>query len=238
ILEETPWTDTVISGSPHLVKYYFFTSFDTGRYSVPPIPVIMGKGGTVDTLYSNRLSLTVNFPSTKGEGLAPIKPIMEEPLLFSDVLPWLIGILVLIALFLLYRLWKSREKILPVREPLKVPPYEWAIGELRRIDRAQFWQQARIVIFYSEVSYVVRRYLEEAFGFPALESTTRETLDWAKNELPPDTVAKLKKLLETADLVKFAGQVPQNEVHPLLFASAKSVIEECHLIVKGREEEE
>ena len=70
--------------------------------------------------------------------------------------------------------------------------------------------------YYSRLTDVVRRYLEEEAKISALESTTDELLlklealkQTGKLELERETIKNLKTVLQTADLVKFARSTPE-----------------------------
>jgi hypothetical protein len=88
-------------------------------------------------------------------------------------------------------------------------PYERALERLEAIARARLPEAGRVEEHYDRAADVLRAYLEEAEGVPALERTTSE-LAWA---LPPllsgdgGRDASLE-LLTDADLVKFARQRP------------------------------
>src|SRR5690554_7708743 len=67
--------------------------------------------------------------------------------------------------------------------------------------------------YYSEMTDVIRDYIEEVFEIPAKESTTSEliqhlliTIKTKKIKLHKETVNDLKRVLQTADLVKFADR--------------------------------
>jgi len=62
-------------------------------------------------------------------------------------------------------------------------------------------------VFIVHVSNVLRGYLGGRFSFDALEATTTELLGWADAERPSGlSVLTLRQMLESMDMVKFAGQ--------------------------------
>ena len=93
--------------------------------------------------------------------------------------------------------------------PVVLGPYEIALARLSQIERERWPARGDVDRHYEAVADVLRRYLEEGHGVPALERTTGE-LAWA---LPPaladgglrDACAGL---LADADLVKFARHRP------------------------------
>jgi len=77
------------------------------------------------------------------------------------------------------------------------------------------WQNNKIKEYYSELTEIVRGYIERELKVPALENTTDEVLAMIKDfknadsiETSKETIKKLKDLLQEADLVKFAKSKP------------------------------
>jgi hypothetical protein len=94
------------------------------------------------------------------------------------------------------------------RVPLR-PAWETALEELDRIAAADHVAHGALGLQYVEVTAVLRRYLEERYGVPALERTTSELAEsLRRTPLRPDLAARMLALLREADLVKFAKAVP------------------------------
>ena len=98
----------------------------------------------------------------------------------------------------------------------KLPPFERAIEELKALESVTPSEQEEYKNYYSRLTDVVRRYLEEEAKISALESTTDELLlklealkQTGKLELERETIKNLKTVLQTADLVKFARSTPE-----------------------------
>ena len=71
--------------------------------------------------------------------------------------------------------------------------------------------------YYSELTEIVRGYIERELNVPALEITTDELIDLLNDfnnvksiETDKETIYKLKKLLQESDLVKFAKSKPMS----------------------------
>ena len=58
--------------------------------------------------------------------------------------------------------------------------------------------------YYTRLTETLRRYIEERYGFNAMEMTSAEIIDKLMNSVDSQGVEELKELFETADLVKFA----------------------------------
>ena len=99
------------------------------------------------------------------------------------------------------------------------PPFEKAINALKDIEKEDLVKQKEFKIYYSKITEVLRKYLEEDAKVSALESTTGELLKSlrqqkkeGKLELKPETLETLKHVLENADLAKFALSQPKSEI--------------------------
>lgn len=96
-----------------------------------------------------------------------------------------------------------------------LPSFEEAILRLTELDEKLLWQNNKIKEYYSELTEIIRGYIERELKVPALENTTDEVLeminDFKKSnmlETSKESISKLKNLLQQADLVKFAKSTP------------------------------
>lgn len=141
---------------------------------------------------------------------------------------WWPTALVLLALLTPLGWWMSRlrRRSEPFEIQLVEPPHVIA---LRRLDElaARGWIAAgRFDEFYVEASHTLRAYVGGRFGVPALDWTTDETFDRllaAGHER--QTLAPIDPLLRSADIVKFAGQLPTEHQAESWLARAREWIE-------------
>ena len=114
----------------------------------------------------------------------------------------LAGIAALAAI--LYGLTKISRR---VRE-FRMSPVERALAELQRLLGRNLPGRGLYKEFYIELTMVVRRYIERTHSIRAPEQTTEEFLAAAARQsaFTPEVLAQLRTFLESADLVKFAGQ--------------------------------
>jgi hypothetical protein len=112
-----------------------------------------------------------------------------------------------------------------VRE-FRMSPVERAMVELQRLLGRNLPGRGLYKEFYIELTMVVRRYIERARGIRAPEQTTQEFLAAAAGHpaFTPDVLAQLKTFLESADLVKFAGQEATPAMADDATAKAKAYI--------------
>jgi hypothetical protein len=131
-------------------------------------------------------------------------------------------------LFRKLRRLRGRRGLGPVRRRPKRklrPAWEIALEGLDRIAAADHVGKGEIARQYVEVTAVLRQYLEDRYGVPALESTTsdlRAFLDGVA--LAPEARTQLLALLGEADLVKFAKALPQESAARLLEGRARDFV--------------
>lgn len=195
-----------------IVREVRITSFDSGHHPIPPFPFVL-EGDTVET---EPLLLRVGTVEL-GENPKPrpIKDIRRFPYSWQawlkDHWPWfaVAGGLLLIALllFLYFRRKKGTEEA-PVQEPTR-PPEEVAIERLKELKENNAPREMEVKAFYTELSAIVREYLENRYQIPALEETTvRIVHQLSILELGETDKGRIRKLLRSADLAKFAKQRP------------------------------
>lgn len=190
--------------------------YDTGSYSIPPIAVLLFKGGQIfDTIWTEPREIVVESVLTDTSSAPrPIKPYEEHPLRLSDVVrefwPWAVGAFLLAALAFAWLRYRMRPKAGSEPPPVPpLPPAELAIRELIALRDKKYPERGMIKEQYSEFSEVMRRYVESRYNFPALEMTTYEVASELKrDDLPVCLREELLPVLRESDLVKFAKQIP------------------------------
>ena len=214
ILEESP-IDTLRAESHYLfTKKYALIQFDSGAYWLPPQKVLVdGFAKISDSLLIQVASVPVD---TLKQKLFDIKPIAQVEQNFDTLTQSLIfGLLVVLILIgLIYGFFFAKKRREESRK--KLPPFERAIEELKALESVTPSEHEEYKNYYSRLTDVVRRYLEEEAKITALESTTDELLlklealkKSGKLELERETIKNLKSVLQTADLVKFALSIPE-----------------------------
>ena len=214
ILEESP-IDTLRAQSQFLfTKKYALIQFDSGAYWLPPQKVsVDGFAKISDSLLIQVATVPVD---TLKQKLFDIKPIVQVEQNFNALTQSLIfGLLVVLILIgLIYSFFFAKKRREQSRK--KLPPFERAIEELKALESFTPSEQEEYKNYYSRLTDVVRRYLEEEAKITALESTTDELLvklealkKSGKLELERETIKNLKSVLQTADLVKFALSTPE-----------------------------
>jgi uncharacterized membrane protein YidH (DUF202 family) len=213
IIEESP-IDTLRAQQHYLfTKRYALIHFDSGAYWIPPQKIVVdGFSKFSDSVAIEVATVKVD---TIQQPLYDIKPIQTVERsynqLIKNILLLFVFSLLLAILLVLNRQYQKKKAALQE----EIPPFDRAIQELKALENELPQAQEEYKQYYSKLTDVVRRYLEEEAAIDALESTSDELLD--KLELRKDagildlsieTLNNLKKVLQNADLVKFARSAP------------------------------
>ena len=199
-----------------LIKKYLMTGFDSGAFYIPTQQIfIKNRAYLSDSVLINVATIAVDTSQQKP---FPIKSIQTEPLVYDDFKPyviWVILALLLLGLFIYYLKTRKKPEIKEIESINTLPPYEEALEKLQELDDKLLWQNNEIKKYYSELTEIVRVFIEKELEIPALEITTFELISLLSDYNTPkninitkETVRKLNALLQEADLVKFAKSTP------------------------------
>ena len=139
----------------------------------------------------------------------------------------LLGALLLLCfIWLAGRLWRKKGKQIPPA-PQKLP-WETALDMMGRLERGGYVQQGLVKEYYSQLSDIVRRYIEERFNVRAPEMTTEEFMNAVRfsDKLTSGQQAFLQEFLNASDMVKFAKFVPSVEQMFSVMRLARTFVEE------------
>lgn len=209
---ESLGADTTRSANKYqLLKAYRLTIFDSGSYTIPPQKIIINNQPQVtDSLQIVVADVAVD---TTKQAMYPIKPSVEVPKSFA--MPtwfwWLLVIVVIIGVALYF----FAKKRIATKQEKKLPPFEQAMHNLDALDKSELLKDKQVKEYYSRLTSTLRHYLDEKVYDGALESTTTDLIAYLelqrKNDtlsLHPKTLENLKKILNRADLAKFANSRP------------------------------
>ena len=234
LLEASP-VDTLKTQSHYLyTKKYALIQFDSGDYFIPQQQVLINGFSKIADLVPLRVNTVV--VDTIQQKLYDIKPLREVEknyeILIAQILWSLVLVLALFGIFYTY-LFQKRRKELREKE---LPPFDRAIEELKALENERLSAQKEYKKYYSRLTDVVRRYLEEEAKIDALESTSEELLiklELRKNagtlDLDSKTLRSLRAVLQNADLVKFAKSMPEYRIA----SEDRKVVE--HVVIETKE---
>ena len=202
-------------GYYQFTKTYGLTQFDSGVYTIPRQKINLGG----KLFYTDSLKVQVNpvLVDTTKQKLFDIKPLTEvekSPSGFWGGFALFMLIFLGVSGLLYWFVWRKK----PLSEAEKIAalkPYERAKLALEKLDEEQYFQNEEIKTYYSDLTLILRQYLDEKVYEQSLESTTDElvlrlkTLKEANQiTLSPETIRNIETILKRADLVKFAKSKP------------------------------
>jgi hypothetical protein len=107
-------------------------------------------------------------------------------------------------------------------------PADIADQSLRDLQRITFGHEKGPKAYYTDVSKVIQRYLEEQFPYRISGLTTEEYLRAVQSapEFTPEQDKYLKEFFRQCDAVKFAGYRPSPEEREGLIKTAQTIIDQ------------
>ena len=218
------------------------TSFDVGKYTLPPFIFILNN----DTIYSPLIPFEVrDVLVEENSELKKIKDPLKDPFTIWDwfyknwiIISTILGA-VLAVILLIYFLTKIKSKEKKVKPIVVIPAHITALKKLEKIQLANLWQDGKFKKYHSEISEVIREYLENRYDIHALEQTSDEII----SALRLKTMSQLNKenlqqLLVLADLVKFAKEIPIGSENEESMKNAIAFVEETKIIDTPIEQKE
>jgi hypothetical protein len=224
-------SDTTVDGSFVVARY------DSGDAIVPPVSFSISRGGVADStiIASNPVSLTVSTVAVDTtKDFRDLKPVVDIPLTWGEILEYaLIGLAVAAVAFFAWRYWKKRKlkrgQVAEVK-PLR-PAHVIAFEQLAQLKDKKLWQQGMVKEFYSEVTEIFRRYLENRYSMMAMEETTDEIMGGLRSLRFPDVMfGTAEKVLRRADLVKFAKYLPVPAENEEMIAVVHDLVDKTKIV--------
>ncbi len=194
-----------------------FTSYDSGFYTIPPIPFRYRLMPDTSGRMATTTMILLAVHTLKVDTTLSIKPIIGPfgvPITFREMLPWiLLGLAVAALVFAgvwFYRKRRNRQPVFVIRPKPVVPAHERAMHEFEQLRVKKLWQNGKVKEYHSELTDILRRYIEERYQVPALEQTSSEITASLVQlpDCPRKMVEMLNRLLALADMVKFAKAQP------------------------------
>ena len=191
-----------------VTKKITLTSFDENLYYLPPVKVkVDGKEYESKSLALK--VLTVPVDTLHPNQFFPPKGVQNNPFAWSEwsTVFWLsvlMIILFLLAVYLRMRLRKNKPIIANGRIIKKVLPHQRAMQQIEQIKANRLVTSENQKEYYTKLTETLRKYIEERFGFNAMEMTSDEIIERLQQAEDKRMIDELRELFTTADLVKFA----------------------------------
>lgn len=231
-LDTLPADQDMIQVGMHLLV----TSFEDTLIYLPPQPFVLDG----DTSWSNSISLKVIQPfeiDTASATIADIKDVMDPPFNWKALLRWLLWIIAVLAIvtalyFLIRKFFKPKSKVEEIPFEDTLPAYEVALIKLNKVKDSKIWQQEnRSKEYHTEITDILREYIERTFEIPAPEMTSEEIIEHLKDLRvnQKETWNGLRQVFRLADLVKFAKWRAIPEEQEMSLKNAYKFVEETKI---------
>jgi hypothetical protein len=232
IISKSDLKEDTTEESKIISQQIILTCFDSGSYYLPPI--IFNKNKRTEGLILNVNTIAINDSSVMMD-ITPTKIGTEDDYTAEEIeekekekkrkfwtrIAWIIGILIL--LFLIYYLIKKYRKGV-AKIKIVVPPHITALNKLQNLQKKKLWQKGELKEYYSELSLILREYIEMQFNFPALELPTSDIIRNLK-QLDSDLLSKLEFVLRKADNIKYAKGLSLDEENKESMKKSKEFIQ-------------
>ena len=215
-------------------QYVTLTSFEDSLFYIAPLPFVSGD----DTVWSESLTLNVVQPfemDSTDMAITDIKGIYKAPIWWWGILRWVLLALAIAGIgvggyylitYLQSRARKSEDEVLPA-EPLR-PAEEVALEKLDAIREQKIWQTGQVKEYHTQLTDVVREYIDRRFEVSSVEQTSDETLRAMRGLLSDkkELYESLREMLTLADLVKFAKWTATPDENEKSLRSAYTFVKE------------
>lgn len=206
------------------------TSFDSGLYYLPPFKYVIDN----DTFETQSLSLkVVPVPVDTTHAEFDIKGVDAPPFVLWDYVPvWVVYLLIALVVIAagIYAYWRWGRKTKggeAAAEEKSIPPYERAIQALHELKDSKLWQQGQEKAYYTNLTEILRVYIDQRFHINAMEMTSTQIIDTLRrNEETKAVNQQLRDILEMADFVKFAKMRPLPDDNEQVMRYAENFVEE------------
>ena len=203
-LEQQPQDNGFVSRS----MVYTMTSFDDTLYYLPPMTVkIDGKPYKSRSLALKVLTFEVD--TLHADQFFGPKDVQDNPFQWSDwSVPFWLSVLMLVLLAITYylylRLRDNKPIISHIRIVKRLLPHQKAMKEIEQIKADKMVASENSKEYYTKLTDTLRKYIEERYGFSAMEMTSSEIIERLMATQDQKALDELRQLFTTADLVKFA----------------------------------
>lgn len=210
------------------------SAFGDGETEIPSQTFSYGRDSILNNNASTR-ALTVFVNAAAVDTTQSFKPIrmpqrqlitIVEASEIAGAVVIFVGLVVLISYLTRKKKNTTAVRTEKVKEAPKIPAIVTARAKMTEIREQERWNIHDIKQYYTELTDVVREYLEGQFLIDAVEMTSDEILaSVSEKKIDENLTMKLKETLTTADLVKFAKAAPSPETGRIDFDDTNAFIE-------------
>lgn len=201
-------TVSLDGGNIQLTKSYTITSFDEHLYAIPALRVKVNGKPYIGTTVPLKV-ITMDVDTLHPDKFFPPKDVQDNPFLWSEWSPlfWLSMLMLLLCaagVYLWIRMKQNKPIVARIRIVRHIPPHQKALSEIEHLKAEHLQNSEDQKAYYTRLTDTLRRYINERFGFNAMEMTSTEIIMKLQETGDRKMIDELRELFMTADLVKFA----------------------------------
>ena len=213
-------------------------NFDTGKFEFPPLLALANE----EKYFSEAILFNIKLEETsESDDIKPLKPIKQIKITWVDhVLMflknhwiWMVSAVAIVVLILMFLKYWLKRPLKTIEEP-KTPISIILIKDLEMLEEKKYWQNNKYKKYYSELSIIVWRFLEDRYEIATFEKTSDEILNSLRWKNISDEIMKnLQHFFLVSDEVKFAKQIPIQKDNVESFTMIKKLIENERIDVES-----
>lgn len=214
------------------------TGWDSGMFVIPAFTFTsVPKTGEAYNVTTDSFALFVQtIPVDTTQPFKPITDIMAVKTTWRDYIWYILGGLLALGLiaFIIYYFMRNKGVKIPPPQLVKYieTPNEKALRLLAELEQKQLWQSDQVKQYYTELTDILRIFIEERFHTPAMELTSDELMLMVRRHKDMNRYYEaLDTVLHTADMAKFAKAQPLPQEHTDAFELTKQFIQSTKSVV-------
>ncbi len=223
-----------------IARKILLTSFDEDAYKLPAQTIRVGQ----KEYQTNPLALkvlTVDVDTTNFDRFFPPKDVQGNPFQWSEwrglyEMSILLFVLIVIGLYLYMRYKQNKPIISRILVVRHIPPHQKALTAIEKIKQDRHLATDDQKLYYTRLTDALRQYIQERFGFSAMEMTSAEIIANLQQVGDAKMLDELTELFATSDLVKFAKHSALINENDLNLVNAINFIDQTKTQEHEREE--
>ncbi|HEX2982830.1 MAG TPA: hypothetical protein VHO28_04725 [Ignavibacteriales bacterium] len=229
IIAQLPLKEDKEGGKNIYLLKMVLAKYDSGEVKVPQLAITynyendeeqktLTAGGVSAQIYPVQIDTAAGIKDVKGP--------QDTPWNWKLILLiWLIAGLIITAV-ILFIFFKKKRALAKLEPEAILLPHERAFNQLTLLENKKLWQSGQVKEYHTEITEIIRKYFAERFGFPALELTSGEAIEYLRqNNEAHVIIDETAAFLTNADMVKFAKFVPMNQVNEEMMEQARKIVE-------------
>lgn len=236
LVSENP-IDTVINGSNViLTKSMVVSMYEPGDAYFPQIQIPYQQKNDTTRYVLQSDSIGLRIQGIDVDTTQNIKPILDvlDVSVKKNIWLWIaigLGALAIIGLAIWYFVLRKKPEVQVVKPERKVTITEKYLVQLQALEERKLWQQDQRKLYYSELTAILRQYIEERFSVSTMEHTSDEIISQASRH--PELrhfIADLEYVLSLADMAKFAKSHPLADENIRAMEMVRSFVQQTPVI--------